>query len=207
MAARKRASTDSSPSTEQSQSKETKPQAPSPSPAEPPIAPPKSGVILKLSLFFAVPYFNLIFHHYKIESELKRSILINAGINLAGYFAAVRLIPVASRYVLRRNLVGFDINKKGTPQGTVKVWVFFFFFFHLIFWLRLWNLFLLSVCFFVFFVFVEFDSLFTIFCAYWIRFVKKVWFFFVTVVPNNFEHSERTIFLITIIQLEVWPSW
>jgi hypothetical protein len=26
---------------------------------------------------------------------------------------------------LRRNLFGYDINKKGTPQGTVKVWVFF----------------------------------------------------------------------------------
>ncbi|OMO86106.1 Glycosyl transferase, family 4 [Corchorus olitorius] len=31
------------------------------------------------------------------------------------------MIPVASRYVLKRSLFGFDINKKGTPQGTVKV--------------------------------------------------------------------------------------
>jgi len=28
---------------------------------------------------------------------------------------------VASKYVLKRNLFGYDINKKGTPQGTVKV--------------------------------------------------------------------------------------
>ena len=150
MAARKRASTDTSPTTEQSQPKETKPQAPSP--AEPPIAPPKSGVILKLSLLFMVPYFYLIFHHYKIESELKRSILINAGISLAGYFAAVKLIPVASRYVLRRNLFGYDINKKGTPQGTLKVWAIFFFLVEIV----------KLIC--VKFVFlVKFDSSFVIF--------------------------------------------
>ncbi|KAH7575482.1 hypothetical protein JRO89_XS02G0120400 [Xanthoceras sorbifolium] len=89
---------------------------------DPPIAPPKSGLILKLSLFFSLPYFYLIFYRYKIESELKKSILINAGLSLAGFFVTQKMIPVASRYVLRRNLFGFDINKKGTPQGTVKVY-------------------------------------------------------------------------------------
>ncbi|XP_062117901.1 uncharacterized protein LOC133831558 [Humulus lupulus] len=85
------------------------------------IAPPKSGVILLLSLFFLLPYFYLIFHHYKIEREFKNSILINAALSLLGYFITVKLIPVASRYVLRANLFGRDINKKGTPQGDVKV--------------------------------------------------------------------------------------
>ncbi|ESR34438.1 hypothetical protein CICLE_v10005020mg [Citrus x clementina] len=89
--------------------------------ADPPIAPPKSGLIFKLCLFFAIPYFYLLFYHYKIESELQRSILINAGLSLAGFFITQKMIPVASRYVLRRNLFGYDINKKGTPQGTVKV--------------------------------------------------------------------------------------
>ncbi|EXB93955.1 UDP-N-acetylglucosamine--dolichyl-phosphate N-acetylglucosaminephosphotransferase [Morus notabilis] len=118
MAARKRASTDSS--AERQQPKETSQSKPQGS-NDPPIAPPKSGVILKLSFFFLVPYFYLIFYHYKIDSELKKSILINAGLSLAGFFVTVKLIPVASRYVLRRNLFGYDINKKGTPQGTVKV--------------------------------------------------------------------------------------
>ncbi|KAH9648874.1 GlcNAc-1-P transferase [Citrus sinensis] len=89
--------------------------------ADPPIAPPKSGLIFKLCLFFAIPYFYLLFYHYKIESELQRSILINAGLSLAGFFITQKMIPVASRYVLRRNLFGYDINKKGTPQGTIKV--------------------------------------------------------------------------------------
>ncbi|KAB2608312.1 UDP-N-acetylglucosamine--dolichyl-phosphate N-acetylglucosaminephosphotransferase-like [Pyrus ussuriensis x Pyrus communis] len=120
MAARKRASTESSAQPKPNETAaRTKPQEPTL--AEPPIAPPKSGLILKLVLFFSVPYFYLLFYHYKIEPELRKSILINAGLSLAGFFVTVKMIPVASRYVLRRNLFGYDINKKGTPQGTVKV--------------------------------------------------------------------------------------
>ncbi|KAL6272798.1 hypothetical protein ACE6H2_023490 [Prunus campanulata] len=120
MAARKRASTDSSAQTKPNETT-TRPKPQEPPLTDPPIAPPKSGVILKLTLFFAVPYFYLIFYHYKIEHELRKSILINAALSLAGFFVTVKMIPVASRYVLRRNLFGYDINKKGTPQGTVKV--------------------------------------------------------------------------------------
>ncbi|RZC25704.1 UDP-N-acetylglucosamine--dolichyl-phosphate N-acetylglucosaminephosphotransferase isoform B [Glycine soja] len=87
---------------------------------DPPIAPPKWGLLLKLSLFL-LPYLYLLFHHYPIEPELRSSILINAGMSLAGLFVTVKMIPVASRYVQKRNLFGYDINKKGTPQGTVKV--------------------------------------------------------------------------------------
>ncbi|TXG54106.1 hypothetical protein EZV62_019362 [Acer yangbiense] len=100
---------------------------------DPPIAPPRSGLILKLCLFFSLPYFYLIFYRYKIESDLKRSILINAGLSLFGFFITQKMIPVASTYVLRRNLFGFDINKKGTPQGTVK-------------WLVEYNAALASIC-------------------------------------------------------------
>ncbi|CAB4286560.1 unnamed protein product [Prunus armeniaca] len=120
MAARKRASKDSSAQTKPNDTT-TRPKPQEPPLTEPPIAPPKSGVILKLTLFFSVPYFYLIFYHYKIEHELRKSILINAALSLAGFFVTVKMIPVASRYVLRRNLFGYDINKKGTPQGTVKV--------------------------------------------------------------------------------------
>ncbi|KAM1094065.1 hypothetical protein FF2_009021 [Malus domestica] len=120
MVARRRASTYS---TAQTKPNETaaRPKPQEPTLAEPPIAPPKSGLILKLVLFFSVPYFYLLFYRYKIEAELRKSILINAGLSLAGFFVTVKMIPVASRYVLRRNLFGYDINKKGTPQGTVKV--------------------------------------------------------------------------------------
>ncbi|KAG2403362.1 uncharacterized protein HKW66_Vig0186490 [Vigna angularis] len=88
--------------------------------ADPPIAPPKWGLLLKLSLLL-LPYLYLLFYYYPIESELRRSILINAGMSLAGLFVTVKMIPVASRYVQKRNLFGYDINKKGTPQGNVKV--------------------------------------------------------------------------------------
>ncbi|XP_030926948.1 UDP-N-acetylglucosamine--dolichyl-phosphate N-acetylglucosaminephosphotransferase [Quercus lobata] len=90
---------------------------------EPPTAPLKSktSFILKLSLLLLAPYFYLIFHHYNIDRDLKKSILINAVLSLVGFFVTVKIIPVASRYVLRRNLFGYDINKKGTPGGTLRV--------------------------------------------------------------------------------------
>ncbi|KAJ7976706.1 UDP-N-acetylglucosamine--dolichyl-phosphate N-acetylglucosaminephosphotransferase [Quillaja saponaria] len=116
---RKLASTDTVNDTHVKENTQRKPQEPNSTDA--PIAPPKSGFILKLSFFFSIPYFYLLFYHYKIEQELKRSILINAVLSLAGFFVTLKLIPVASRYVLRRNLFGYDINKKGTSQGTVKV--------------------------------------------------------------------------------------
>ncbi|KAM3690988.1 hypothetical protein ACB094_09G161300 [Castanea mollissima] len=90
---------------------------------EPPTAPLKSktSFILKLSLLLLAPYFYLIFHHYNIDRDLKKSILINAVLSLVGFLVTVKIIPVASRYVIRRNLFGFDINKKGTPGGTLRV--------------------------------------------------------------------------------------
>ena len=118
MAARKRVSTHTS--DENSVKENTQRKTQEPNATDSPIAPPKWGLILKLSLF-TVPYLYLIFYHYKIEEELRRSILINAAMSIAGFFLTVKMIPVASRYVLRRNLFGYDINKKGTPQGTVKV--------------------------------------------------------------------------------------
>ncbi|KAI4348648.1 hypothetical protein L6164_009347 [Bauhinia variegata] len=118
MTARKRFSADASVEPSVKENSERKPQVPNTT--DPPIAPPKWGLILKLSLFI-VPYLYLIFSHYEIEQELRRSILINAAMSIAGFFVTVKMIPVASRYVLRRNLFGYDINKKGTSQGTVKV--------------------------------------------------------------------------------------
>ncbi|PIN05518.1 UDP-N-acetylglucosamine--dolichyl-phosphate N-acetylglucosaminephosphotransferase [Handroanthus impetiginosus] len=90
-------------------------------PADPPIRPAKFLTILKFSLIFLIPYFYLIFSHYRIDYELRKSILINGLVSIIGFFITVKLIPVASKYVLRRNLFGYDINKKGTPDGSIKV--------------------------------------------------------------------------------------
>jgi len=119
MTARKRASADASTETKPQE----KPKSQDPTPAEPPTAPlkSKSVFIVKLSLLLLGPYLYLIFHHYKIDQDLKRPILINAGLSLAGFFVTLKMIPVASRYVIRRNLFGYDINKKGTPGGTLRV--------------------------------------------------------------------------------------
>ena len=136
MAARKRAQTATATATEQEKPKSqdptttattTKTASTTTNSNEPPTAPLKSktSFILKLSLLLLAPYFYLIFHHYNIDRDLKKSILINAVLSLIGFLVTVKIIPVASRYVLRRNLFGFDINKKGTPGGTLRVWVFF----------------------------------------------------------------------------------
>ncbi|XP_022928638.1 UDP-N-acetylglucosamine--dolichyl-phosphate N-acetylglucosaminephosphotransferase-like [Cucurbita moschata] len=122
MTARKRAS--ANPSVKEPSPKEIDKIHQSKSPIisdDPPLAPPKTGFIFKLVLFFSVPYLYLIFYRYKIDIELRRSIIINAGLSLAGFFVTLWMIPVASRYVIRRNLFGYDINKRGTPQGAVKV--------------------------------------------------------------------------------------
>lgn len=87
------------------------------------ISPSKWTKIVSLSSLLLLPYAYLLLIHFKIDGELKRSILINAALSFAGFFLTLRLIPVASRYVTRRNLFGFDINKKGTPQGNIKVLV------------------------------------------------------------------------------------
>ncbi|XP_052185809.1 uncharacterized protein LOC127797202 [Diospyros lotus] len=124
MAARKRAPPQSAAATENAKPPEKVAAAANSaiSDSPPVIAPSKAGQILRVALvFFFVPYLYLILYHYDIEANLKRSILINALLCSGGFFLTLTLIPVASRYVLRRNLFGYDINKKGTPQGSVKV--------------------------------------------------------------------------------------
>ncbi|KAK6124659.1 hypothetical protein DH2020_041599 [Rehmannia glutinosa] len=115
MAARKRAS-----ATETTKSDPEKPK-PETNQTDSPIRPAKFSTVFKFFLVFSIPYFFLIFSYYEIEYELKKSILINSVVSFIGFLIAVRMIPVASKYVLRRNLFGYDINKKGTPDGSIKV--------------------------------------------------------------------------------------
>ncbi|CAM8877904.1 unnamed protein product [Rhodiola kirilowii] len=89
--------------------------------SDPSIAPPKLTEILIVFVPLLAVYLYLIIYYFKIESGLKRSILINVAISVAGFLVTLRMIPVASRYLLKANLFGYDINKRGTPQGSVKV--------------------------------------------------------------------------------------
>ncbi|KAG0501051.1 hypothetical protein HPP92_001123 [Vanilla planifolia] len=86
-----------------------------------PLAPPKLGLTLAASAAFFLPFFYLVFFHYNIDEELRRSIVICAAMSLGGFVVVIRIIPVAARYLMKRNLFGYDINKKGTPQGHIKV--------------------------------------------------------------------------------------
>nr|XP_043635761.1 UDP-N-acetylglucosamine--dolichyl-phosphate N-acetylglucosaminephosphotransferase-like [Erigeron canadensis] len=116
MAARKRGPSSSSPpATTSSKSTESDPKSAESS------SKIRASKIILFSLIIFVPYLYLIFYHYEIQGEFKRSIVINAGLSFGGFIVTLIMIPVASRYVIRRNLYGFDINKKGTPQGLIKV--------------------------------------------------------------------------------------
>lgn len=88
---------------------------------DPPLRPPKLGLIVPLSALFFIPFFGFLYFYYDVEPSLRRSIAINAAMSLAGFVVVVRMIPVAAKYVSRRSLFGYDINKKGTPQGSIKV--------------------------------------------------------------------------------------
>lgn len=82
---------------------------------------PKYKQILAIGLLCVCPYLYMLFYHYNVDDELKESILINMVMSIGAFFATVFIIPVASKYVLRRNMFGYDINKKGSPQGSIKV--------------------------------------------------------------------------------------
>jgi UDP-N-acetylglucosamine--dolichyl-phosphate N-acetylglucosaminephosphotransferase len=56
-----------------------------------------------------------------LDAGVRRAILINSAMGFAGLLATVLLIPVASKYVLRRGMFGYDINKRGSPAGLIQV--------------------------------------------------------------------------------------
>lgn len=37
------------------------------------------------------------------------------------YILSWKLIPTISKYMLKNNIFGYDINKKGSPQGEIKI--------------------------------------------------------------------------------------
>lgn len=116
MAARKRVP----PATDAAKPDDGRSKSETPQP-DPPLHPAKLSTILKFFAVFSIPYFYLIFSRDNIDYELKKSILINAFVSALGFFVTISMIPVASKYVLRRNLFGYDINKRGTPEGSIKV--------------------------------------------------------------------------------------
>ncbi|XP_075503309.1 uncharacterized protein LOC142540803 isoform X2 [Primulina tabacum] len=116
MAARKRVS----PATETAQPDDGRSKFETPQP-DAPLRPAKFSTVLKFFAVFSIPYFYLIFSRYKIDYQLKKSILINAFLSFLGFCVTAFMIPVASKYVLRRNLFGYDINKKDTPEGSIQV--------------------------------------------------------------------------------------
>ncbi|XP_062187079.1 uncharacterized protein LOC133890629 [Phragmites australis] len=101
------------------------PAAAAPAPAEPTkelvLRPPNLGVVAVAMVLFLAPFSYLAFVHYPLDADLRRSILICGAMSLGGFFVALRFIPVAARYLLRRRMFGYDINKRGLPLGEIQV--------------------------------------------------------------------------------------
>lgn len=76
---------------------------------------------LAVLAFLALTPYLLLLYFLPIDPGLLRSILINLAMSVAGFGCTILLIPVASKYVLRRNMFGYDINKRGSAGGKVKV--------------------------------------------------------------------------------------
>ncbi|BDA50583.1 UDP-N-acetylglucosamine-dolichyl-phosphate N-acetylglucosaminephosphotransferase [Coccomyxa sp. Obi] len=55
------------------------------------------------------------------DSKTRESIILSAVVSFVGLLLTKALIPVLQPVHLRRNLFGYDINKKGTPGGEKKV--------------------------------------------------------------------------------------
>lgn len=70
-----------------------------------------------LVLFFPVTLFFVL----EIDWISRKAIMINFVMSVAAFLLTVRLIPYVIPYILRRNMFGYDLNKKGSPAGEVKV--------------------------------------------------------------------------------------
>lgn len=55
------------------------------------------------------------------DERSRYCILTSAAVSIAGFFAALRLIPLTKAYTLRAGLSGLDINKKGSKEGEKPV--------------------------------------------------------------------------------------
>lgn len=62
-----------------------------------------------------------LFLSMDISFQQRRSIFINFVMSVLAFCATRYLIPVAIPYVLKRNMFGMDINKRGSPGGEIKM--------------------------------------------------------------------------------------
>lgn len=80
----------------------------------------KKKPVLLLALSCLAPYVYMLLT-VDLKEGIRRSIFVNLVMSIGGFFLTIMLIPVASRYLLRKNMFGYDINKKGSEAGTLKV--------------------------------------------------------------------------------------
>lgn len=80
----------------------------------------KHRAVFVFGLICLLPYLYYMFV-LDLDRDIRRSIFINAAMSFVGLLSTVLLIPVASKYVLKRKMFGYDLNKKGSPAGLLQV--------------------------------------------------------------------------------------
>lgn len=86
---------------------------------DPPSKPSLPSALVSIVAGSSVPAV-LIFAGIK-DAFAQRSILICLGVSVLGFVLTLRVIPVVTVYVAKKGLFGYDINKRGTPSGDIKV--------------------------------------------------------------------------------------
>ena len=90
------------------------------SPPPPPSLTSKHRVVAIFGFLCLLPYLYFL-AVLDLDSGVRRAILINSAMSIVGLLSTVLLIPVASKYVLKRGMFGYDINKRGSPGGLIQV--------------------------------------------------------------------------------------
>ena len=90
--------------------------------AIPPESPSRPLELLSLLVFMLAAIFAALSYKHGARSQHVTShLILLAAVSVAVFFATMRVIPVCVSYHMRKNLVGRDINKKGTQGGEGSV--------------------------------------------------------------------------------------
>ena len=91
--------------------------------SRPNVSPKGWSKTARFSAFCAAVCVPVIALFVAVEMELREriSIMINAGMSILGFIAVRWGIPIAIPYMLKRNMFGMDINKRGSPGGEIKM--------------------------------------------------------------------------------------
>ena len=77
---------------------------------------------MKLIGLAALTAFGLSFYSLnKKQPQHFLEFVVYFGLSLVSYATCVKMIPIVKIYNIKAELFGYDINKRGTPAGEIKM--------------------------------------------------------------------------------------